>query len=99
MSEEAYLSWPSGKDRDLVRMPFGSRRGSIGSRTWNHGHSHWLIFQHDGFRRGSNDLLLGWRRRSLDVVREPGETLQKTLTGCRTAGYDVPDLVLELSKL
>lgn len=42
-------------------------------------------------------LLLCWcGGRCLDVVGQPCQTLEETLTGGGAAGYDVPDLVLEL---
>src|SRR6478609_5345732 len=48
---------------------------------------------------GAARLLLGRRRRGLDVVGQPGQTLEQTLAGGGAAGHDVPDLVLELGEL
>lgn len=38
-------------------------------------------------------LLLGRGGGRLDVVRQPGETLEEALSGRRATGHDVPDLV------
>lgn len=48
---------------------------------------------------GSAGLLLGRSRRGLDVIRQPGESLEETLAGGCAAGDDVPDLVFEFGEL
>jgi hypothetical protein len=47
----------------------------------------------------SISLLLDRRGRCLDIVGQPGQTLEKTLAVGRARGHDVPDLVLELGEL
>ena len=37
--------------------------------------------------------------RRLDVVRQPRETFEDTLAGCRAARYDIPSVILQLPQL
>lgn len=47
----------------------------------------------------SYHLFLDGSSRGLDVVGEPGQAFQQTLTTGGAAGHDIPDLVLELGEL
>lgn len=49
----------------------------------------------EGIRRLSLRLLLGWGRRCLDVVGQPGQALEQALARRRATGHDVPDLVFQ----
>lgn len=59
-----------------------------------------VVFSRNQKDKGvSSILFLDGGGGGLDVVGEPGQTLEEAFTGRGTAGHDVPDLVFELGEL